>query len=259
MSPTEDFRPAEQALAERVVLVSGAHGGLGDAAARECAKAGASVVLLGRRVPKLNRLYDAIVADGGPEPALYPLDMEGATPADYAQLAERIGTDLGRLDGILHATAGFKALGSIANAAPEDWVRGLHVNLTAPLLLTQACLPLLSAAADSAVVFTVNSAAATSRAYWGAYGVAQQGLRSLIAILADELSSGPVRVHGLQPGPMRTALRARAWAAENAAQWPLPAAYGKACVWLLSASARARHGELLDGELLVAELLQAQA
>jgi NAD(P)-dependent dehydrogenase (short-subunit alcohol dehydrogenase family) len=240
------MQPAVDALAGRVILVAGAHGGLGSAAAQACAAAGATVVLLGRKTQRLNRVYDAIVAAGGAQPGLYPLDLEGATPADYAQMAERIGEECGRLDGVLHTAAAFKGLVSLGNTPPEDWLRGLHANLTAPLLLTQACLPLLGNAADSAVVFTINDRATTSRAYWGAYGIAQHGLHGLVAMLGDELSNGPVRVHGLQPGPMRTALRARAWASEDAAQWPPAEVYAAACVWLLSPAARPQHGQVLE-------------
>lgn len=246
MVAADSLKPAADALAGRVVLVTGAHGGLGECAAKASAAAGATVILLGRRVPKLNRVYDAIAAAGGPAPALYPLDLEGATPADYEAMAERIGAECGRLDGILHAAAAFKGLTSIANTPPEDLIRGLHANLGAPLLLTQACLPLLNAAADSAVVFTLNSTVATTRAYWGPYGIAQHGLRGLVAILADEQSSGPLRVHGLQPGPMRTALRSRAWFSEDPARCPPAASYAPACVHLLSAAAADLRGQVLE-------------
>lgn len=246
MTALSDMLAPAGALAGRVVLVTGACGGLGEAATHACATAGATVVMLGRRVPKLNKLYDALAASGGATPAIYPLDMEGATPTDYAQMADTIASECGRLDGILHTAAAFKGLTSMASTAPEDWVRGLHVNVTAPQLLTQACLPLLRSADDSAVVFSLNDTAATSGAYWGAYGVAQHGLRGLIAVLADELSSGPVRIHGFQPGPMRTALRARAWSSEDASKWPPAAVYAQACVWLLSAAARPQHGRVVE-------------
>ncbi len=246
MIALSDMLAPANVLAGRVILVTGACGALGEAGTHACAKAGATVVLLGRRVPKLNKLYDALVASGAPTPAIYPLDMEGATPTDYAQMADAINNECGRLDGVLHTAAAFKGLTSMASTTPEDWVRGLHVNVTAPQLLTQACLPLLGNASDSAVVFALNDVAATSRAYWGAYGVAQQALRGLIAVLADELSAGPIRIHGLQPGPMRTALRARAWSAEDASQWPPATVYAQACVWLLSEAARPQHGRVIE-------------
>jgi len=234
--------PAADALAGRVVLVTGAHGGLGDAAARACAAAGATVVLLGRRVPKLGRVYDAIEAAGGPTPAIYPLDLEGAGPADYEQLAETIERECGRLDGILHAAADFKGLMSLAGSAPEDLLRAVHVNLTAPLLLTRACLPLLSQRDDASVVFVLDDLQHVARAHWGGYGLAKHALAGAVRALGDELENSPVRVHGLQPGPMRTALRARAYFGEDPGQWPMAATYAPACVWLLAASGAGERG-----------------
>ena len=101
----------------RVVLVAGAAGGLGAAASRACAAAGATVVLLGRKVAKLNRVYDS-AAQLGPEPLLYPLDMEGASPDDYAELATRLASEVGRLDGLLHCAADFAGLTPFALADP---------------------------------------------------------------------------------------------------------------------------------------------
>ena len=218
-----EFVPADDALAGRVVLVTGAHGGLGAAAALAAARCGATLVLLGRRVPKLNQVYDAVEAAGGKQPALYPLDLEGASPADYADLAARILDECGRLDGILHAAAGFKGLTPLALTEPEDWLGALHVNLSAPLLLTQACLPLLEQATDAAVVFVLDDPERVGHAYWGGYGVAKFGLLGLVPMLAEELAGGPVRVSGLLPGPMRTSLRGRAWFGEDPGSVPPPA------------------------------------
>jgi NAD(P)-dependent dehydrogenase (short-subunit alcohol dehydrogenase family) len=217
--------PAPGLLSGRVVLVVGAHGALGSACARAAAEAGACVVLLGRRVPKLNRLYDAIKAQGQAEPAIYPLDLEGAGPADYEQLAASIAEHCGRLDGVVHAAAEFRALTAFGSIPPQDLLRSLHVNLSAPMLLTQACLPLLLQAADAAVVVAVDDPARCARAYWGAYPAAQAARAAWVAQLGDELENTSVRVHGLQPGPMRTPLRARAYFAEDPGQWPDAAAY----------------------------------
>lgn len=245
MPQREEFQPASDALAGRTILITGAHGSLGSAAATACAKAGASVVLLGRRVPKLNRLYDAIEAGGGPTPAIYPLDLEGAGPDDYAQLADTLRRE-GGLDGLLHCAADFKGLASIENGDPLDLLRGLHVNLAAPLLLTQACLPLLRERCDAAVVFVTDDPARVGRAFWGSYGVAKQGLRGAIAVLHGETSNASVRVHGLQPGAMRTPLRGRAYFAENPGEIPEADAYAPACVYLLSAAASEWRGRVLE-------------
>lgn len=242
MPLASDFPASTDALAGRVILVSGANGGLGQAAAMAIAGAGATVVLLGRRVPKLSRQYDAIEQSGAPQPAIYPLDLEGATPADYAELATRLGAELGQLDGILHAAVHFGGLASVESIEPEEWVRALHVNLTAPLLLTRACLPLLRQSPDAAVVFVQDDPARMRRAYWGGYAIAKAGLEGALVLLADETANSSVRVSAVRPGPMRTALRARAWFGEDPATVTPPAVYAPACVFLLSANGIAWRG-----------------
>lgn len=232
---------AGEALAGRVVLVSGAAGGLGSEAARACARAGATVVLLGRKLPKLNRLYDAIAAEG-PEPLLYPLDLEGAAPDDHAELAARLQSEFGRLDGLLHCAAEFRGLTPLEHTEPAAFARALHVNLTAPWWLTQACLPLLKAAPDGAVVFAMDDPARVGQAFWGGYGVAQHGLAALVAMLQRELANAPVRVAGLRPGPMRTPLRARAYVDDADREARDPVAYAGACVTLLSAAGAVHRG-----------------
>jgi len=234
---------APRALDGRVILVSGAHGGLGSAAAVACAQAGATVVLLGRKVPKLNRVYDAVV-QAGVEPLLYPLDLEGATPDDYAELADRIRVELGRLDGVLHCAVEFKGLTPLEHTDPAAFARAVHVNLTAPWWLSQACLPLLRQSADAALVFALDDLDRVSQAYWGAYGIAEHGLAAMVGMLHAELATSSVRVSALQPGPMRTGLRARAYADDNDLHAREAADYAGACVTLLSSSGAEHRGQV---------------
>lgn len=230
-------------LEGRVVLVAGAHGALGHASSLACAQAGATVVLLGRKVPKLNRVYDAIVRAGG-EALLYPLDLEGATPDDYAEMAERIGSGPGRLDGLLHCAAEFPGLTPLDNTDPAAFARALHVNVTARWWLTQACLPLLRRAEDSAVVFAIDAAASRGLPYWGGYGIAQAALDTLMRTLHAELANSSVRICGLAPGPMRTPLRAKVFVEEDASIARDAAAVAPACVHLLSAAGAEQRGQL---------------
>ena len=234
---------APRALDQRVVLVSGAHGGLGSAAAVACARAGATVVLLGRKLPKLNRVYDA-VAQAGAEPLLYPLDLEGASPDDYAELADRLRAELGHLDGVLHCAVEFKGLTPLEHTDPAAFARVMHVNLTAPWWLSQACLPLLRQAQDAALVFALDDLERVSQPYWGAYGIAQHGLAAMVGMLHAELTSSSVRVSALQPGPMRTGLRSRAYADDNDLQAREAADYADACVTLLSSAGAAHRGQV---------------
>lgn len=231
------------ALQDRVVLLTGAHGGLGTAAAIACAQAGATLILLGRKVPRLNRVYDAVTAAGA-EPLLYPLDLEGASPDDYAQMAARIEAELGRLDGVLHCAADFAGLTPLEHTDPAAFARALHVNLTAPWWLSQACLPLLSKAPDAALVFAMDDPARVGKAFWGGYGVAQHGLRGLVGMLHAELANTTVRVSGLQPGPMRTALRAKAYVEESVKLAADPDRYAPACVSLLSRAGAGHRGQI---------------
>jgi NAD(P)-dependent dehydrogenase (short-subunit alcohol dehydrogenase family) len=232
---------ASRELEGRVVLVVGAAGGLGREASLACARAGATVVLLGRKVPRLNRVYDAIAEQGG-QASLYPLDLEGATPDDYAELAQRLEDGFGRLDGVLHCAASFPGLTPLEHTDPAVFARVLHVNLTARWWLTQACLPLLRRAEDGAVVFAIDAPARTGGAYWGAYGLVQPALEAMVAMLHAETASSSLRVSGLQPGPMRTPLRARAYAEERAAAARDARDYAQACVSLLSAEGAAHRG-----------------
>jgi NAD(P)-dependent dehydrogenase (short-subunit alcohol dehydrogenase family) len=242
-----DHVPAADALKERVVLVTGATGGLGRAAALACARAGASVLLAGRKRRALEKVYDEVAAlPDAPPPVIQLIDLLGATPVDYESLAEMIRAELGRLDGIVHAAARFDGLTPIAMHKQREWAEALHVNVTAPFLLTQACMPLLQERVDSAVVFVLDDRERMGRAHWGAYGVAKAGLEQLAAILHQETEGSSLRVHALLPAPMRTALRRLAWFGEDGENVDTPEAAAEALVYLLSPHGMDARGKVLD-------------
>ena len=233
------------ALDGRVILVAGAAGGLGSAAAVACAQAGATVVLLGRKVAPLNRVYDAVRAVG-PETLMYPLDLVGATPDDYDDLAQRIEAELGRLDGLLHCAAEFKGLTPLLHTDPADFARAIHVDLTARWWLTQACLPLLAKSAAGAVVFAIDDPARSGGAFWGGYGLAQPAQAALVSMLQAELGEHGPRISGFLPGPMRTALRGRAYQPNGDAEARPASDHAAACVALLSAAGATQRGCIVD-------------
>ncbi|MEO6226957.1 MAG: SDR family NAD(P)-dependent oxidoreductase [Thermomonas sp.] len=232
-------------LNDRVILVAGAAGGLGSAAAVACAQAGATVVLLGRKVAPLNRVYDAVKAVGI-EPLLYPLDLEGAAPDDYQEMVQRIEADLGRLDGVLHCAAEFKGLTPLLHTDPADFARALHVDLTARWWLTQASLPLLAKSDAGVVVFTLDDPSRSAGAFWGGYGLAQQAQAGLVTMLQAELGEHGPRISGLQPGPMRTSLRARAFQPNSDVKARPASDYAAACVDLLSTASASQRGCIVD-------------
>ena len=244
--PPAGWMPPEDLLAGRVVLVTGAGAGLGRALSLACARHGATVVLLDRTVHAIESAYDEILAAGGPEPALYPMDLLGATPDDHAELAGRVHEQLGGLDALVHNAAFLGALSPIEHHDPELWARAIQVDLNAPFLLTRACLPLLRAAPDPAILFVSDTVGRAPRAYWGAYGVAKAGIEALAAILADELEANTrVRVATLDPGPMRTGLRRIAYPGEEPAAVPPPEAAVPACLWFLGPDGAAARGRRL--------------
>lgn len=241
-----DWQPEAGSLAGRVVLVTGAYGGLGSAVVQAATRAGATVVITGKRKRQLEKLYDAMREEGLAEPVIHPLDMEVATPRDYAALADGLQRDLGRLDGIVHCAASFTGLTPISMQRPDDWLRAMHVNVNAPFALTQACMPLLTGAADSAVVFVLDNPDLLRRAHWGGYGVSKAALERLVAILHEETDETPLRVHALLPAPMRTALRRLAYFGDDIMQQPTPDATAAAAVYLLGPQALAARGAVLD-------------
>ena len=222
-----------QRLAGRVVLVTGAYGGYGRALALACAGAGARLVLLGRNARKLERIADAVEQAGG-EALLYPLDLQGAAPDDYAELATRVGEGAGRLDALVHCAADFPGLTPLEHTDPAAFARSLHVGLTARWWLTQACLPLLRESGAGRVVFAIDPAPRAAPAYWGGYGLAQQGLEALVAMLQAENAKQALSVHALHLPPLRTPLRARAFAADHDRHAREPAAFTGACLDLLA-------------------------
>jgi len=217
------YQPASSLLADRVILVTGAGDGLGRAAARAYARHGASVILLGRTVSKLEKVYDEIVSDGGPQPAITPMDLARANYGDYANLAQVIDKEFGRLDGLLHSAAELGTLTPLELYEPELWTRVVQINLNAAYLITRLCLDLLKRSNDASVIFSSSDVARQGRAYWGAYAVAGGGLERLMQIWADELEVNThIRVNSLNPGAVATALRASAYPGEKPDLHPQP-------------------------------------
>ncbi|BAU48638.1 3-oxoacyl-ACP reductase [Sulfurifustis variabilis] len=243
------YTPAPDSLAGRVLLVSGASGGLGRAASLALAEHGATVVLLGRTLKKLERVYDEIEAHGGPKPAMLVADLASAGPTEYQTVAQTIAQEFGRLDGLLHSAAELGTLTPLELYDLQTWQRVLAVNLTAPFLLTRACLPLLKRSDDASVVFTSADVGRRARAYWGAYAVAAFGLEGMAQILADELAENTrIRVNTLDPGPVRTDLRAAAYPGESPLATPAPEAVMATYLYLLGPDSRGVTGQALTAE-----------
>jgi NAD(P)-dependent dehydrogenase (short-subunit alcohol dehydrogenase family) len=241
------YAPASDLLAGRVILVTGAGQGLGRAVALACAAHGATVALLGRKQEKLEKTYDAITEAGGPEPAMIPLDLAAAGTVDYEALANLVRRDLKGLAGIAHCASHFVPLGPLSDQTLEQWQTLLRVNLVAPFALTKACLPLLSASADSSVVFTGETHGAHPRAYWGGFAVSKAGLSALAAVWGDELEhAGKPRMNVLIPGPIASPQRMRSHPGEERGNLRTVESAARAFLYLLGPEGAVFNGESLE-------------
>ncbi|WP_136246655.1 YciK family oxidoreductase [Halomonas borealis] len=236
-------------LAGRVILVTGAGDGIGRAAALSYARHGATVILLGRTTAKLEAVYDAIEAEGLPQPAIFPLNLEGATLKDYHDMAEALHREFGRLDGLLHNAGLLGQLTPFAQYDPALWEQVMQVNVTGPIWMTQALLPLLEASEDASVIFTSSSVGRRGRAYWGAYSVSKFATEGFMEVLADEVEHlGTLRINTLNPGATRTAMRHSAYPAEDSATLRTPQDIMPSYLWLMGPDSRGHSGERFDAQ-----------
>ncbi len=245
----KDFAAEPGLLDGRVILITGASSGLGRALSLACARAGASVILAGRNAAKLDEVYDEIEATGASRPAVVELDLAKATAVEYDALAAVIEREFGKLDGLVHAAA---LLGDRTPMEQYDvpaWCRVLHVNLTAPFILTQVLLPGLRKSADASVIFVSSGVVKKPRPFWGAYAVSKAGLEALQAMWAQELESETnIRLNSVNPGRLRTQMRASAYPAEDPNTVPPPQSVCGIFLYLLS-----RHGRAIDGQFIDAQ------
>lgn len=238
---------SDQLLKERNILITGAAGCLGQVAAKCCAKSGANLILLDKNLPELEKLYDYIVAQDFPEPALYPIDFEGATEQHYLDLAETLEREFGVLHGLVHNAAKFAVLGPVDNIDSQSWSSVLNVNLNAPFLLTRVLLRILRNASSASIIFTSDSVARSAKAYWGAYGISKIAAEAFARILADEQeSAGIIRVNTLVPGAVDSPLRRRAFPAENREKLAAAQSLENLYIYLLSSASQHKTGQVFE-------------
>jgi len=244
-----DYQPTADLLDGRVILVTGAGDGIGRAAALACAGHGATVILLGRTIAKLEMVYDEIEAAGGPQPAIFPLNFEGATLKDYHDMAETLDREFGRLDGLLHNAGILGRITPFEQYNPELWDKVMQVNINGPIWMTQALMPVLKTSPDASVVFTSSSVGRRGRAYWGAYAVSKAATEGFVEVLADEVEHlGSLRVNSLNPGATRTAMRKAAYPGENEMTLRAPEEIMPTYLWLMGPDSRGHNGERFDAQ-----------
>jgi NAD(P)-dependent dehydrogenase (short-subunit alcohol dehydrogenase family) len=226
----------------RIVLVTGASRGIGRAAAVALAKDGAHVVLVARTVGGLEEADDEVRKAGG-SATLVPLDLK-----DFAAI-DRLGASLferwGRLDGLFANAGALGVLTPLAHLDPKVWQDALDVNVTANWRLIRSLDPLLKKSQAGRALFVSSGAARNFRPYWGAYGVTKAALEAIALTYAAECEGTDVKVNLLNPGPLRTAMRAKAMPGEDPKTLQPPEAVAPLIVELLSPSCT-KNGELVS-------------
>jgi len=247
MSTGRDYLPRREDFADRVIMVTGATRGIGKAVATALVRHGATVILHGKRSNALDRLYHEL-APLGPEPAVAVLDLERAQGEAYQQLVDEIGKRYGRLDGLLHNAGILGDRSAIEDYDIGLWQRVLHVNLTAPFILTRCLFPLLRASDDPSILFTTSGVGNRGRAYWGAYCVSKFGTEGLAQLLAVENEAAGIRCNLINPGGTRTDMRRAAMPGEDPLKLPAPDDIVAGYLYLLGRASRGVTGTRLDAQ-----------
>lgn len=236
-------------LKGRVILVTGAGRGIGAAAARSFAAHGATVILLGKTEEHLDEVYDQIEADGSPQAAIIPFNLETALPHQYDELAAMIEREFGRLDGLLHNAAILGPRTPIEQLSGDNFMRVMQVNVNAVFMLTSTLLPVLKLSDDASVVFTSSGVGRNGRAYWGAYAVSKFANEGLMQVLADEVDGiSTVRANSVNPGATRTGMRAQAYPGENPMNNPLPEAILPVYLYLMGPDSQGVNGQAFEAQ-----------
>jgi NAD(P)-dependent dehydrogenase (short-subunit alcohol dehydrogenase family) len=245
----KNYSYPDDLLQGRIILITGASDGIGRALALRAAAVGAQVIVHGRSVKKLERVYDEIIAlPGAMRPSIAVMDLAVADADAYRSLASSLGDEFGRLDGLVHNASMLGERYSIEQYDAALWQRVMHVNVTAAFAITQVCLPLLTAAKDPSLIFTSSGVGRTGKAFWGAYAVSKFATEGLSQVLADEHRHGKLRVNCINPGATRTAMRLAAYPAEDREQLKAPDEILAPYLYLLGPDSRGVTGQSLDAQ-----------
>ena len=243
-----DYSITTNCLAEKIILITGAGDGIGRTAALTYAKLGATVILLGKTVKKLEAVYDEIVAQGSPEPAIIPLDLKGATKQNYIDMSATIADQFGKLDGALLNASMLGELTPFSQIHEQIWQDVMQVNSTSQFLLTQALLPTLLKADNASLVFTTSSVGHQGRAFWGPYSVSKFAVEGMMQVIADEYDESTLRTNAINPGATRTNMRASAYPAEDQKQLLTPEQIMPLYVYLMTDDSKQENGKVLNAQ-----------
>ncbi len=228
-------------LQGRISVITGASRGLGAAIAKRFAGEGSHVVLVARTVGGLEEVDDAIRAAGGAA-TLVPLDLTEFDRID--EMAAALARRFGRVDVLVGNAGILGTLSPMGHIETQVWDRVIAVNLTANWRLIRSFDPLLRASDSGRAIFVTSGAAGGAHPYWGAYAVSKAALEAMVKTWAGEVTKTPVKVNLVDPGALRTSMRAEAYPGED----PMtlrPAGEITDTFVELAEAASTRHGEVV--------------
>lgn len=243
-----EYQPRPDLLKDRIILITGAGDGIGRAAALSYALHGATVVLHGRTLNKLEVIYDEIESLGAPQPAILPLQLSSASPRDYELLVDTLEQQFGRLDGILHNAGILGERTELENYPIDIWDDVMAVNLRAPFLLTQELMPLLQKSDNASVIFASSGVGREARERWGAYSVSKIAIEAVNQIFAKENIYPNIRFNCVNPGAVRTAMRAKAYPDEDPKTLSTPENIMPAYLYLMGEDSQHLNGQSIDAQ-----------
>ncbi|MEZ9595791.1 YciK family oxidoreductase [Shewanella sp. 10N.261.52.F9] len=243
-----EYQAAKDLLKDKTILVTGAGDGIGKAAAIAYAKHGATVILLGKTVKKLEAVYDLIEQAGYPTPAIVPLDLKGATEQNYKDMAETIEEQFGKLDGLLHNASLLGVLGPFEHITMSTVNEVMQVNVIAEIMLTKAMLPIMRKSQSASLLFTSSSVGRQGRAYWGEYAISKFATEGMMQSLAHEYEDTVIRVNSINPGATRTGMRANAYPAENPQTLKAPDEIMATYLYLMGDDSKEVNGQQLNAQ-----------
>jgi NAD(P)-dependent dehydrogenase (short-subunit alcohol dehydrogenase family) len=229
-------------LSNRIALITGASRGIGAAVAERFAAEGAHVILAARTVGGLEEVDDRIRAAGGTA-TLVPVDLSDFDKID--QLGLSIFERFGKLDILVGNAAMLGNLSPIAHYDPKLWGKVLDLNVTANYRLIRSFDRLLRASDAGRAIFVTSGVARAPTAYFGAYAASKAALEMVVKMYAAEVAKSNLRVNLLDPGIVRTKLRAQGFPGEDPMSLRPPESVADRFVEL-AAPACTRHGEVIS-------------
>lgn len=234
------------ALRNKIALITGAGDGIGKQAAISYAKSGAQVILLGKTVSKLEATYDEIINAGSPEPIIVPIDFNGATQQHYTDMVASIEGQFKKVDIVLFNASILGNLCPFEQISEKEYNAVMQVNVNSQFLMTQALIPLLKKQEKATVIYTTSTVGHVGRSFWGSYSISKFATEGMMQVLADEFKNTNIRFNCINPGGTRTQMRAKAFPGEKQDSLKTPLDIMPTYLYLASDDSEGINGERFD-------------